>query len=236
MKWNISTNYTIYSLKETTDLYTLRTKQGSLVDRFRDALESIMSSSHHQQQHTDEDGDDCRACTSRQKKVEQMLAQMHSKKMPSRLSSSSGAKPPQMPGYPGSSFPPQTKASPEMKSKRAPYEPFDCPADKDELGRSTWTFLHTMAAYFPKRPSPEQQKGMSDLLSNFSVFYPCSPCASHMRDYLQRHPAKADSREALSLWMCNFHNEVNEILDKPKFDCARVMERWKTGPPDGSCD
>jgi mitochondrial FAD-linked sulfhydryl oxidase len=34
----------------------------------------------------------------------------------------------------------------------------ECPPDKDELGRSTWTFLHTMAAYYPEEPSDADQK------------------------------------------------------------------------------
>ena len=42
--------------------------------------------------------------------------------------------------------------------------------------------------------------------------------------------------QALSEWFCNVHNEVNERLGKPKFDCSKVMERWKDGWADGSCD
>ena len=33
---------------------------------------------------------------------------------------------------------------------------------------------------------------------------------------------------------CMQHNEVNERLGKPTFDCARVGERWKDGPPEGT--
>jgi FAD-linked sulfhydryl oxidase len=40
----------------------------------------------------------------------------------------------------------------------------------------------------------------------------------------------------MSRWFCERHNEVNEKLDKELFDCARVDERWKYGPLDGSCD
>ena len=45
-----------------------------------------------------------------------------------------------------------------------------------------------------------------------------------------------NSREALSLWMCNVHNEVNRRLGKTEFDCAQVDERWKDGWKDGFCD
>lgn len=41
----------------------------------------------------------------------------------------------------------------------------------------------------------------------------------------------------LSMWLCKIHNEVNEMLGKPSFDCSRVLERWRDGPADGvSCD
>ena len=39
------------------------------------------------------------------------------------------------------------------------------------------------------------------------------------------------------MWLCKIHNEVNEMLGKPSFDCSRVLERWRDGPADGvSCD
>ncbi|KAG2133776.1 hypothetical protein DEU56DRAFT_871932 [Suillus clintonianus] len=37
-------------------------------------------------------------------------------------------------------------------------------------------------------------------------------------------------------WFCERHNEVNGKLGKQMFDCAKVDERWKDGPPDGSRD
>src|SRR4051812_46643713 len=38
--------------------------------------------------------------------------------------------------------------------------PQDCPPDSEQLGRATWTFLHTMAVYYPEVPSYEQQRNM----------------------------------------------------------------------------
>ena len=40
--------------------------------------------------------------------------------------------------------------------------------DTDELGRSTWNLLHTMAAYYPDKPNNEEKKNMSDTLTNLS--------------------------------------------------------------------
>lgn len=53
---------------------------------------------------------------------------------------------------------------------------------------------------------------------------------------MSRHAPNVSSRAALSQWLCERHNEVNERLGKEKFDCIKVDERWKDGPSDGSCD
>lgn len=109
------------------------------------------------------------------------------------------------------------------------WEPFPSPPDADELGRQTWTFLHTMAAYYPENPTIQQQRQASLLFYGLAELYPCHICAEHLKDELQVHPPRVDSRKSLSMWLCEMHNEVNEILGKPVFDCSKVFERWKIG-------
>ncbi|KAJ2827541.1 Flavin-linked sulfhydryl oxidase of the mitochondrial IMS [Coemansia erecta] len=111
----------------------------------------------------------------------------------------------------------------------------ECPPDSQVLGRATWTFLHTMAAYYPEKADVAQQDMMRSLLGSFSHFYPCGRCASHLRAEMARHPPPVDTRTALSQWMCRTHNKVNVLLGKPEFDCTRVDERWRDGPRDGRC-
>ncbi|EIN09659.1 FAD-dependent thiol oxidase [Punctularia strigosozonata HHB-11173 SS5] len=116
--------------------------------------------------------------------------------------------------------------------------PAHCPPDVEQLGRSTWTFLHTTAAYYPDRPTPLQRANMLNLLHSLPVLYPCSHCASHLGEELKAYPPDVSGRIGLSRWLCDRHNEVNERLGKPKFDCSikSTDERWKDGPSDGSCD
>jgi FAD-linked sulfhydryl oxidase len=113
-----------------------------------------------------------------------------------------------------------------LSPSSAPSSLLPCPPDRTRLGHSGWTLLHTMAAYYPVNPTKSQQTSMSSFLTNFSSFYPCSHCSSHMSSYLDSNPPDTDSRSSLSLYLCEFHNEVNEITGKPKFDCSRVLERW----------
>ena len=106
-----------------------------------------------------------------------------------------------------------------------------CPPDRDELGRHSWTLLHTMAAYFPDSPKPDESAAALSLLSSLSLLYPCSHCAADFRESLADHPPQAGSRAELSVWMCKAHNRVNRMLGKAEFPCilSQLDERWRTG-------
>ena len=111
----------------------------------------------------------------------------------------------------------------------------ECPPDSEQLGSSTWTFLHTMASYYPDTPTEQSKTAVVNLMDSMAELYPCSFCAKHLRKELTRHPTRVESRTALEQWMCELHNEVNERLGKKPFDCTRVRERWRDGPPSGEC-
>ncbi|KAF9453574.1 hypothetical protein P691DRAFT_792263 [Macrolepiota fuliginosa MF-IS2] len=126
------------------------------------------------------------------------------------------------------------------KTKVQPIRPDEpppgCPPDSEQLGRATWTFLHTTAAYYPDKPTPKQRANMLALLHALPILYPCTWCAEDFGKDIAEHPPDVSSRTALSLWLCRRHNEVNEKLGKDKFNCNKVDERWKDGPADGSCE
>ncbi|KAB5589766.1 FAD-linked sulfhydryl oxidase alr protein [Ceratobasidium theobromae] len=115
-----------------------------------------------------------------------------------------------------------------------------CPADVEALGRATWTFLHTTAAYYPASPSAQHKSSMLALLQSLPTLYPCSHCASDFGRDMRRNPPEraVSSRESLVRWLCERHNEVNTKLGKERFSCTveRLDERWKDGPKDASCD
>ena len=75
--------------------------------------------------------------------------------------------------------PSETQTSMNSESSTLPD---DCPLDAAELGRSTWGLLHSMAAYYPDKPSDKQQKEMSQFINIFSRFYPCDVCAEDLRE------------------------------------------------------
>lgn len=111
-----------------------------------------------------------------------------------------------------------------------------CPLMRDDLGRASWSLLHTMAAYYPREPKKEEQQTMNEFIDSFSKLFPCPECRSDFQEEIVKSPPDVSSRLTISTWMCEQHNIVNRKLGKPEFDCKQVLERWKDGPKDGSCD
>lgn len=118
-----------------------------------------------------------------------------------------------------------------------PELPSDCPPDVEQLGRSSWTLLHTVAASYPDRPNLTQQSDIRQFITLFSKLYPCWVCAGDFQAWIRGgNDPKVGSREELSRWMCAAHNAVNVKLGKSTFDCNLWQERWRTGWKDGRCD
>jgi FAD-linked sulfhydryl oxidase len=72
-------------------------------------------------------------------------------------------------------------AAASLGSRRAAPKP----VDREELGRSTWVLLHTLAAQLPERPSRQQQRDVKALISSLSRVYPCGDCAHHFQQILK---------------------------------------------------
>mmetsp|Transcript_24488 Transcript_24488/g.79942 ORF Transcript_24488/g.79942 Transcript_24488/m.79942 type:complete len:161 (-) Transcript_24488:61-543(-) len=108
-----------------------------------------------------------------------------------------------------------------------------CPADREELGRASWTLLHTLAAYYPDSPTRSQQLHARMLFHALGELYPCRHCAEDLREGMVSRPPRVGSREELSVWVCEQHNRVNEALGKAQHECtlAALDRRWRTGAP-----
>eukprot|EP00890_Picochlorum_soloecismus_P004960 jgi/Picsp_1/5465/NSC_02824-R1_protein len=98
---------------------------------------------------------------------------------------------------------------------------------REEVGRATWTFLHTLAAQYPERPSFRQKQDAKKMIDILTRMYPCGECARHFKEVVKAHPPRVESRQQFSLWMCRVHNVVNRSLGKPSFNCEYVMSRWE---------
>jgi len=52
----------------------------------------------------------------------------------------------------------------------------ECPLQRDQFGRFAWSYLHTMAAYYPKQPTETQKTDMKTFIRTFTEFFPCEEC------------------------------------------------------------
>ncbi|KAJ8113352.1 hypothetical protein OPT61_g4495 [Boeremia exigua] len=74
------------------------------------------------------------------------------------------------------------------KKKRAalpPALPKDCPPDVAQLGRSSWTLLHSITATYPENPPSSLQTETSAFLRTFGKLYPCWVCAEDFQDWMK---------------------------------------------------
>ncbi|MEN2496875.1 MAG: hypothetical protein MHMPM18_001340 [Marteilia pararefringens] len=106
----------------------------------------------------------------------------------------------------------------------------ECPPDVAEIGRATWTYLHTTAAYYPEKPDDNQKNNARALIESLKVLYACGFCRNKLDPIINDiGDPDVESRHSFSQWMCKFHNKVNNNLGKAEFDCTKVLDRWKDG-------
>mmetsp|Transcript_25727 Transcript_25727/g.38006 ORF Transcript_25727/g.38006 Transcript_25727/m.38006 type:complete len:164 (-) Transcript_25727:37-528(-) len=105
----------------------------------------------------------------------------------------------------------------------------ECPPSSPELGRASWTLLHSMVAWYPDTPTKEEKSMMVGFMTTLARFYPCTWCASDFQEKVKEKPVRAESRTELCQWLCQQHNLVNKKLGKKQFPCdmKTLDERWR---------
>jgi FAD-linked sulfhydryl oxidase len=101
--------------------------------------------------------------------------------------------------------------------------------DRAELGRAAWKLFHTMMARFPDEPSADDSLALKTYIQLFARLYPCGDCATHFQKLLAKYPPQTSSRNAAAGWACFVHNQVNERLKKPLFDCNNIGDFYDCG-------
>lgn len=116
-----------------------------------------------------------------------------------------------------------------LRPKRNLKYPQDEPPDVAQLGKSSWTLLHSIAATYPEKPTTKEQADMKLFLSLFAGFYPCWFCGEDFQRYITKHEPETKTQDDLGKWLCEAHNDVNKKLNKPQFNCDLWKKRWKDG-------
>lgn len=100
---------------------------------------------------------------------------------------------------------------------------------KQELGRASWKYFHTLLARFPDKPTLEERNKLETFVTLYAELYPCGECSYHFQKVLAKYPVQTSSRTNAALWGCHVHNIVNEYLKKEIYDCSTVLEDYDCG-------
>ena len=88
----------------------------------------------------------------------------------------------------------------------------------DVWGPHGWKFIHYVTLGYPENPTLYQKERYKTFLLLLQDVLPCSLCANHYKENLQKFPLSddiLDSRDKLIKWGIDIHNSVNELNNKP---------------------
>lgn len=101
------------------------------------------------------------------------------------------------------------------------------PLAKQQAGNHAWSIMHHRVSLYPSSPTDKEKERMKAFLYECmkGVAELCSDCKSHIREYLSKNPIKPalESKDKLSLYLCNFHNSVNQRQGKEVKDCKNIL-------------
>jgi hypothetical protein len=80
-----------------------------------------------------------------------------------------------------------------------------------------------------QNPTQSDRTALKTYFHLFSRLYPCGECAAEFQALLKQYPPQTSSRKSASLWLCHVHNQVNERLGKPEFDCLTLDATYDCG-------
>ena len=72
----------------------------------------------------------------------------------------------------------------------------------------------------------EQQEAAEQFFTSLQYLLPCERCKQHFAENLKTLPIDTSSKEALTKWIVEFHNIVNESLGKPKLNYEDVAKQY----------
>ena len=110
------------------------------------------------------------------------------------------------------------------------------PLSPDVWGRSAWSFLHASTFSYPENPTPEQCTSALQFYENLGNMLPCPRCRGHYNSNIRRNPPKVQSREDLSRWLVDIHNEVRKAQGKSTIEYDVAKRHYLLHSKELSCD
>ena len=96
-------------------------------------------------------------------------------------------------------------------------------------GPKLWFVMHTIALNYPDNPTYQDKRNHEDFFNMLSYMIPCEKCRIHYRQNLDKYPIiqHLDNSDKLFRYTILIHNEVNEMLNKPKLSYEEVVKFYK---------
>ena len=90
-------------------------------------------------------------------------------------------------------------------------------ANPASWGPPAWVFLHCVSLTYPKKPTKEDKEHYRAFFDSLGHVLPCKLCQNEYRAWLKNHPVgpHLSSRNKLSAWLVELHNNVNLRKNKP---------------------
>lgn len=86
--------------------------------------------------------------------------------------------------------------------------------NKEMLGQGTWRLLHSIVNNIERTEYNEVL--FKNFIESLKHLYPCSECRHHLQNM------SLQTIEMTPLWLCKFHNTVNERLGKKIYNCTTI--------------
>ena len=100
-------------------------------------------------------------------------------------------------------------------------------------GPAFWTALHTASFAYPDHPDADQRRHMRAYIDAHASVLPCPDCREHFADMLRECGADYDralaGRDALTRFLVDIHNRVNQRLGKPTKAYVEVAATYSAG-------
>ena len=95
-------------------------------------------------------------------------------------------------------------------------------------GPSFWFVIHTIAFYYPEKPSFNEKRHMYEFFQNLQHIIPCNVCRQHYTKHFNDHPISPylDNKSNLVAWTVELHNRVNQTIGKPTKSVDDVIKHY----------
>jgi len=98
----------------------------------------------------------------------------------------------------------------------------------DFWGPGAWKFIHSISFAYPEVPDEVDKQNMYQFLISLAYVLPCDRCRKHYKNWLKSNsPINAvSSRNTLSHWFVDLHNQINMRKHKPFFPFEKVKATY----------